>query len=163
MLPLELLRPEPSDPHDSSLPHVKGQSEFIDDRPFLKNELLVGIVYSSHAHAKILSIETDAALAISGVTCVLTYKDLQHNAWGAIFPDQPFLAVHEVNYVGEVLCVLGAENSEALRLGLKAIKVDYEILPAILSIRAAQEAESFIGSARLIERGRVETAFQGAP
>ncbi|PJB54045.1 MAG: hypothetical protein CO099_03785, partial [Bdellovibrio sp. CG_4_9_14_3_um_filter_39_7] len=38
-------------PHDSAHNHVQGLSEYVDDRPLLKNELFVDVFYSTRAHA----------------------------------------------------------------------------------------------------------------
>lgn len=148
-----ILKDKGSAVHDSALTHVSGASEFVDDRPPLLGELHVGLVWSPHAKARIRAIDSRAALAIPEVLCVLTHRDVHHACWGTIFEEQPFLAADTVNYVGEAVAVVGARSRSALAAAVKAVRVDYEVLPAILSIDAAIAAESFIGSERFIERG----------
>ena len=160
---LEILPFTTSEAHDSAHSHVTGQSEFVDDRSMLKNEVLVGIVYSPHARATIQSCKIERALAIPGVLCVLTHQNVQHNAWGSIFPEQPFLAVKEVNYVGEVIAVVGADSREALQAGLRAVEVEYSVQEPVLSIQAAMAKQNFIGSARQISRGDIEATLLTAP
>lgn len=155
--------PKENNKHDSARTHVSGRSEFVDDRPPLPHELCVGVVWSPHAKARILSIDTAAALAIPGVESVQTHRDLHHHHWGTIFPEQPFLAIDSVQHVGEVVAVVGARNQEALRAGLKAVTVSYEVLEPILSIDEAIRQKSFIGSPRSIECGDVDRALKDAP
>lgn len=159
---LKTLKVPSSASHDSSTTHVTGRSEYIDDRPLLKNELFCGLVYSPFARAKVKSLNLDEAFEIPGVVTAVTAKDVSHNLWGTIFQDQPILAEKEVFYAGEVIAVLGAETKQALSEGLKAVKVEWEKLPAILSVDEAISQKSFIGEARTIERGKVDEALKQA-
>lgn len=152
-----------SPPHDSSLTHVTGQSEYVDDRTMLPGELFVGCFYSKVAHAEIKSLKTQKAAKIPGVACVVTADDVHHNAWGPIFQDQPIIAGHKTTYAGEVLAVIGATSPEALRAGLAAIEVEYNTLPAVMSISEAVAHKSFIGSERFIRRGDVDSALGSSP
>lgn len=148
---------------DSALTHVSGESEYIDDRPFFANELHVDVVYSEMARAKIKRVDVKAALTIPGVVAAYTAKDIHHLMWGTIFQDQPLLADKEVNFVGESIVILAAESMDALRLAKKLVKIDYEEMKPILSIRDARDRKSFIGFERKIERGNVDEAFKDAP
>ena len=150
-------------PHDSAHTHVTGQSEFIDDRLPLPNELQVEIAWSPHAHARIIKIHPEKALAIPGVVAVFTAKDFPHNLWGTIFQDQPLLAETEVRFVGEAIAIIAAETREAAARGREALKIDYEVRPAILSIDAAKKAENTIGFRRSISRGDAKAALEKAP
>lgn len=150
-------------PHDSAQTHVQGKSEFVDDRPFVRGELLVGVYYSPHAHAKIKKISLEKTLKVPGVVAAYTAKDLEHNRWGTIFQDQPLMADEEVNFVGEPIVTLAAETPKALRDGLQAVQVEFTMLAPILSIDKAKEEKSFIGVERKIERGTVDEILRYAP
>ncbi len=150
-------------PHDSSTTHVTGKSEYIDDRPMLKGELHCGLVSSPYARARIRHLDTAPALAIPGVVCAVTAADVAHNVWGTIFQDQPIIAASEVNFVGEVVAVLGAETKEALATGLAAVVVEWEKLPAIRSVAEAVAAKSFIGSERTIATGDAAAGLARSP
>ena len=152
-----------SAPHDSSRTHVTGRSEYVDDRPMLKGELLCGLIYSPFAHARVKRLDLSVALAVPGVACALTAKDVAHNLWGSIFIDQPLIADGEVQYAGEVVAVLAADSPEALAKARRAVQVEWEKLPAILSISQAVTAKSFIGSERSIARGDADAALASAP
>jgi len=153
---LKILNEQKSASHDSAFTHVTGKSEYVDDRPFQKKELFCGLFYSPFARAKIKKLDTASALRVPGVMAVVTAADVHDNLWGTIFQDQPLLAEGEVFYAGEVVAVIGAENRQALSQGLKAIQVEWEKLPAILSVDEAIKQKSFIGEARVIERGNAE-------
>jgi xanthine dehydrogenase large subunit len=149
--------------HDSSTTHVTGKSEYIDDRPMLKGELHCGLVYSPYAHARLRRLDIAPALAVPGVVCAVTAADVAHNVWGTIFQDQPIIAAAEVNFVGEVVAVLGAETKEALAKGLAAVVVEWEKLPAIRTVVEAVAAKSFIGSERLIATGDAAAGLARSP
>ncbi len=149
-------------PLDTAHTHVAGLSEYIDDRPRLRGEVDVDVLYSPHAHARIRAIRTAKALRLPGVLAIYTASDFHSNPWGTIFKDQPLLASEEVNFVGEAIAVIAAETRAAARLARDAIEVDYDVLPAVLSIRQAIENQSFIGSRRKIERGEVDSALARA-
>ena len=150
-------------PHDSSTTHVTGKSEYIDDRPMLKGELHGGLGYSPYARARVGHLATAPALAIPGVVCAVTAADVAHNVWGTIFQDQPIIAASEVNFVGEIVAVLGAETKEALAKGLAAVVVEWERLPAIRTVAEAVAAKSFIGSERTIASGDAAAGLARSP
>ncbi len=150
-------------PHDAAHTHVTGESEYIDDRPLQKGELHVGVFYSSEGHARIKKLDLSAALAYPGVVAIYTARDLHHNRWGTIFQDQPLLAEEEVQFAGEPIAIIAAQEKWALYEARKKIKIQYELLPPILSIGEAIEKKSFIGENRRIERGDVKQALAQAP
>jgi xanthine dehydrogenase large subunit len=160
----ETVLPDPgSAPHDSSRTHVTGRSEYVDDRPVLKGELHCGLVYSPHARARVRRLDLSAALSVPGVACAITARDVAHNLWGSIIVDQPLIADEEVQFAGEVVAVLAAETREALAKALRAVKVEWERLPAIRTIDEAVAAGAFIGEERSISRGDAEAALAAAP
>ncbi len=160
MIRVHDLAPGPS--HDSARTHVQGASEFVDDRPPVAGELHVGVVFSSEPHAKLVRVDVDAALAAEGVVAVFTAKDVAHNLWGTIIQDQPLLADDVVRFVGEPIAVVAAETREAMERGRQRVRIEYEPLPAILSVREAIAAKSFIAAERTIARGDVDAALASA-
>jgi xanthine dehydrogenase large subunit len=149
--------------HDAARELALGTAVYIDDRPFLPGELLVGIVGSPVAHGRIRQLDLQAALRVPGVVAAITYRDLHHNSWGTIIQDQPFLAEAETHYWGEAIALLAAESPAALARGLRAVKLDMEELPAILSIDEAKAQSQFLGVKRMIATGDVDTALKQAP
>ena len=149
--------------HESAKGHVTGQAEYIDDRPLVGREVFVDVYYSPVAHAKILKIDVSEALKVEGVIAIYQASDLYHNIWGNIFIDQPFLADKLVQYVGEPIAVIAADNRDALMRAKKKIAVDFEILKPTLSISKAREKKLFLGPERKILRGDPDLALSQAP
>ncbi|MDP3275145.1 MAG: molybdopterin-dependent oxidoreductase [Deltaproteobacteria bacterium] len=160
---MKIIEAHKSPSHDAAHTHVQGLSEFIDDRPAVAGELHVGVVYSPHPHARIVGIDPTDALAIADVVAVFTARDVHHNLWGPIFQDQPLVADTVVSFVGEVVALVAAETREAMEQARRAVRVSYEVLPAILSIPEAIAAQSFLGYERFIRRGDVDAAIAAAP
>ena len=111
-------------PHDSAAGHVSGESLYVDDVPFAKNELIVDHFWSPVAHGRIRSLDTTAACAVPGVVALFTYHDLAHNLFGPIIKDEILLAEDTVNFIGQPIVVIAAENREALTLVKKFLKAD---------------------------------------
>ncbi len=150
-------------PHDSSHTHVTGKSIFIDDRPRVHGEVLVGVVYCPVARAKIKKLNGAKTLSIPGVRGFYTAKDFKHNLWGSIFQDQPLLAEDDIYFAGEAVAIVAADSPRALRQGLGAVEFLFEKQPAILSISEARQAASFICPEKKIERGDVVGALKRSP
>jgi xanthine dehydrogenase large subunit len=119
-------------------------------------------VQAPHAHARVTGLRTAPALAVPGVVRVLTADDVPgHNDSGSR-GDAPLFPT-EVMFHGQAVCWVLGETLEAARLGSGAVEVDYEPLPAIVTVREAIAADSFQGGRPLMERGDVEAAFATAP
>ena len=88
-------------------------------------------VLSPHAHARILSIDTSRALAVSGVHAVLTARDIPPKRMGRHLKDQPVLCGDVVRFVGDKVAVVAADTLEAAQEGALRVEVEYEDLPAI--------------------------------
>ncbi len=147
--------------HDSAHTHVTGLSEFVDDRPIMRGELFMDVVYSTRAHAKI-SVDYSEALKDENVVAIFTAKDVHHNVWGTIFKDQPLLADQIVRYAGEAVALVVATSTMAAQYAKQKVKITYQDLPAILSISEAKKHGSFIADKRFIERGDIKDAFTRA-
>ncbi|MFL5628534.1 MAG: xanthine dehydrogenase family protein molybdopterin-binding subunit [Ktedonobacteraceae bacterium] len=116
---------------------VTGRALYADD--IMLPRMLYGrILRSPHAHARILSIDTSQALALPGVVAVLTGEDLPQKF--GILPssqDEYALAIDKVRYVGDPVAAVAALSPEILDEALKLIQVEYEVLPALMSIDEA--------------------------
>lgn len=150
-------------PHDYAHTHVCGESEFVDDRPLMKNELFCDVFYSSRAHALIKRVDFTEALKMPGVVEIFTGHDFHHNMWGTIFKDQPLLATDRVNYAGEGIALIVADTLEAAQRAKQKVIIEYSDLNPVLTIQDAIKAQSFIAPARKIERGSVDENLKNAP
>lgn len=117
---------------------VTGTQEFLADIP-LDDMLHVKLVTIDVACARILSIDTAAAKSLPGVTCVITAEDLPKpmQRFGPVYEDRPILATQETKYHGEAVAAVVAETVEAAEQAVSMVLVDYEVLPAILSVEDA--------------------------
>lgn len=147
-------------PHDSGRGHVTGESMYIDDLPPLHGELVVDFVWSPYAHARVLSVTLPDHL--DGVVGLYTHHDLAHNALGPIVQDEPLLVEEVCMFRGQPIVVIAAESHEAVAAAKRAIRIEYEELPHILTIEEAIAAGSFIGDTRVIRRGDADAALASA-
>jgi xanthine dehydrogenase D subunit len=107
---------------------VQGSFEFTSDL-HAENMLWGATLRSPHPYAKIVSIDTSAALALSGVQCVITADDVPGKpTYGLISSDQPVFAKDIVRYMGEPVAAVAADHPETCRRALSLISVVYEVL-----------------------------------
>ena len=84
---------------------------------------------SPHPHARIIRIDTTPALAVPGVTAVVTADDVPGQlTYGLITEDQPVFARDVVRYMGEPVAAVAADHPETCKRALAAIVVEYEVL-----------------------------------
>src|SRR5256885_189044 len=147
-------------PHDSARGHVTGESTFIDDMPFARNELLVDFVAAPVAHGRLISLDISEAAKAPGVVAVITAKDIPgHNKFGPIIADEHLLVDEDVMFLGDAPCIIAAETREQLRAAKKLVKMEIEEQKPIFSIDDAIAAKSFIGPKRMIACGDVDWAL----
>jgi len=120
---------------------VTGETKFADDL-VLPRMLHAKILRSPHPHARILSIDTGLAEALPGVHAVLTGRALPITF--GILPvsqDEEALAIQRVRYVGDPVAAVAAVDEETAEAACRLIRVEYEILPAIMSLDEALRRE----------------------
>jgi carbon-monoxide dehydrogenase large subunit len=134
---------------------VRGLGSFTDD-PKVPNQAYVAFVRSPHAHAKVLKIDTAAALKAKGVLAVLTPEDIKAAGIGGIsrhppavgrggakmaMPFRPVLADKPM-HAGDAVAMVVAENLGAALDAADLVQIDYEELPAVVELDAAMKAET---------------------
>jgi CO/xanthine dehydrogenase Mo-binding subunit len=131
-----------SAPRVDAPPKVKG--EFLYGSDLSREGMLYGATLRSpHAHARIVRIDVVPARGMPGVRAVLTSDDLPtHEKFGLMRADQPVLATRVVRYVGEPVAIVAADDPEQARLAARAIKVEYEPLPAVTDAVAALQHDA---------------------
>lgn len=109
-----------------------GRARYTDDLT-LPGMLHGKILRSPHPHARILSIDTSAALALPGVHAVVTGAEMP-TPFGIIVwtPDEQALATEKVRYVGDAVAAVAAVDEDTASRAVEAIHVEYEVLEAIL-------------------------------
>ena len=120
---------------------VTGETKFADDLA-LPRMLHAKILRSPHPHARILSIDTGPAEALPGVHAVLTGRALPIKF--GILPvsqDEEALATERVRYVGDPVAAVAAVDEETAEAACRLIRVEYEVLPALMSVGEALARE----------------------
>lgn len=149
-------------PHESAALHVTGAALFTDDLVGRTRDVLhAHPVQAPHAHARVTRLDPAPAYDVPGVVRVLTAADVPGINDAGVKHDEP-LFPDEVMFHGHAVCWVLAESLEAARLGAAAVEVDYEPLPAILTVRDAVDAAAFQGMSLHLGRGDVEAALAGA-
>ncbi len=150
--------------HESAALHVTGAALYVDDEACHQPMLELWPVTSPHARARIVSIDTTLAAREAGVACVLTARDIPgDNDVGAVRKDETLLAEGEVLFHGHVVAVVVGESYDACRRAAAKVRVEYEPLPPILSIRQAIAERSFHSGPNVIRRGDAAVAIANAP
>lgn len=150
-------------PHDSSRGHVTGGSVFIDDRPMMAGEVLVLPVGVPAAAGRLRSIDFTQALKCPGILAAFTAKDLHHNSWGTIVPEQPVLVDDKIGHYDEpALLLVGTEMEELLR-ARKFVQFDIEKDNGVFTIDEAIKLDRFIYKANAFKTGDADAAMAKAP
>ncbi|MBN9010153.1 MAG: xanthine dehydrogenase family protein molybdopterin-binding subunit, partial [Rhizobiales bacterium] len=168
--------------HRSDVPgHVTGKTNYFADRSF-PGMLHLKMVRSPHHHARIRSIDTSEAEKHPGVARVLTHKDVPHNVYTILIliqigpEDEQVLAADKVRWKGEAVVAVLADSERAAQEAAAKVKVDYEVLPAVLDMEAALKPGAPIvneyhgqnyyrydsGACRKVRFGDVEKGFAEA-
>ncbi len=126
------LRPE-------AVAKARGEYEFAPDVR-AEGMLWGATLRSPHAKARIIRIDLSAARQMPGVHAVLGAWDVADNRTGVILRDQPVLADTEVNFVGQAVALVAAEDPELARRACAAIEVEYEPLPPMIDDLEARDA-----------------------
>ncbi|HWN53129.1 MAG TPA: xanthine dehydrogenase family protein molybdopterin-binding subunit [Xanthobacteraceae bacterium] len=165
---------------------ITGQGNYTDDIA-VKNAAYAEFVRSPHAHARIVRIDTSAALGAPGVIGVLTGAELAedkigglicgwmiHSKDGSPMRSAPYapLTRDVARFVGNAVAVVVAETKNEARDAADLVQVEYEELPAVVDPANAQaqgapqihaEApDNTIYQWSLGDKGAVDRAFAGA-
>src|SRR5918998_45821 len=135
---------------------LRGKGRYVDDLLHDDPRLLhAAVLRSPHAHARITDIDVSDVLEVEGVMAVWTHDDLT----GPMAEPLPLLIPHpaltqgrtqyalardEVNYVGEAIAMVVAQDRYVAEDAVALVRVAYEVLPPVVGIEAARRADQLV-------------------
>lgn len=125
-----------------ALEKVTGRATYVHDME-LPGMLHAKVLLSPHARANIKSIDISEAKALPGVKAVLIGEDAPYLI-GLYMVDKCIIAKDFVRYQGEVVAAVAAVDEATAERAISLIKVEYEVLPAVLSIDDALEGKILV-------------------
>ena len=153
-----------SHPHESAAAQIAGAAIYIDDIAEVRGTLYAAPILSKVAHGKLLGVNTQAALALPGVHAVLLAADVPgHKMLAAFAGDEPVFATDTVQHVGQVIGVVVADSMMLARQAARKVQPHIEPLPAVLDVREALKAQSFVLPPVTVRRGDAAQALARAP
>lgn len=133
-----------------SMSLLMGKPAYTDDLA-PKDALIVKIFRSKYANAIVKNVNKSAAMKIPGIVAVYTYEDVPQTRFtvaGQSYPEtSPYdrlILDRHVRYVGDAVAIVAGESESAVDTALDMIKVEYEVLPAILDAREAVDNATVI-------------------
>ncbi len=140
----------------SSIPKIEGEGIVLGKPAYTDdlaphNSLIVKVMRSPHAFAKIKNINTKEAQELQGVECILTYKNVPRNVFtraGQGYPEpsphDKFILDKYVRYIGDEVAVIAAKTEKIALEAMKLIKVDYEVFNPVVDFEKAEGHSSII-------------------
>jgi len=150
--------------HDSAHLHVSGRAHYADDIPLPANTLHAAFGMSGIAHGHVTRLDLAPVRGAPGVVAVFAAADVPgDNNYGAAVHDDPIFAPGLVQHVGQPLFAVVADTYRQARRAARRAVVEYSPLPALLDIRAALAAKSYVLPTNGLVRGRPQEALAAAP
>jgi 4-hydroxybenzoyl-CoA reductase alpha subunit len=114
---------------------VTGETRYADDM-MLPRMAYAKLLRSTHAHARIVRMDTERARALPGVLSVITGADLPRVKFGIlpVSQDEEALCLDKVRMVGDAVAAVAALDEETAERACELIEVEYEPLAALMSI-----------------------------
>lgn len=124
---------------------VTGRAEFTMDVE-MAGMLHLKLVHSPHAHARIVSVDKTAALAVPGVHRVYTWEDVPRKRFNTalhtdhlVDPDDTYILDDVARFVGQRMAAVLADTVAAAEEGCRRLVIDYEVLPAVFDPEQAMQ------------------------
>jgi len=151
---------------------VTGRKIYVGDMK-LPGMLYAKVLFSPKAHARIKSIDTSRAESLPGVRAVATYKNTPQTRFNSALrfiehkiPNTERIFDDTVRFVGDRVAAVAADTLEIAKEAVKLIQVEYEDLPAMMTVEEAikedaypiHEGGNIVGQAH-VEAGDVDKAL----
>jgi xanthine dehydrogenase large subunit len=143
---------------------VEGAATYIDDIPEVRGTLHAAPVCSPVAHGILRGVDVSAALTMPGVRAVIDAGDIPGDPMLAAFAhDEPVFALDTVQFVGQVIALVVADDAMTARRAARQVLLDIEPLDAVLSVHEAHALEHYVLPAVHVKRGDAQAALRRAP
>lgn len=130
---------------------ITGRPLYTDDLVINNNSLIVKLLRSPHAYAKIVDIDTSIAKKVPGVEAIFTYHDVPNTMFtlaGQSYPEpSPYdrkILDEYVRYVGDPVAIIAAIDEKTAEKAMKLIKVKYEVLEAVIDYEKALDSHILV-------------------
>ena len=134
---------------------ITGKPFYTDDLVANQDFLIVKLLRSPYAYARIKSIDTTIAQKVPGIEAIFTYKDVPDTKFtlaGQSYPEpSPYdrkILDEYVRYVGDPVAIVAGVDENCVAKALKLIKVEYEVLEAVVDYEKALDSQVVIHKER---------------
>ncbi|KAH7826052.1 xanthine dehydrogenase [Monocercomonoides exilis] len=125
--------------------HATGMTQYTVDVPLPPRGLYAEFILSTVAHGKIIRIDGTEALKLPGVVDIVTAKDIPGvNKHTGIVMDTTIFADEVVECMHQPIGLILADTPQIAEYAATLVKVEYDELPAILTLEEAVEKKSFL-------------------
>jgi xanthine dehydrogenase large subunit len=150
--------------HESARAQVAGAATYLDDMPEVQGTLHAAPVCSLVAHGRLRGIDATAALAMPGVRGFVSAADIPGDPVFAAFThDEPIFASETVQFIGQVVGLVLADDVMSARRAARRVLLDIEALPTILTVHDAHAQQHYVAPPIHVQRGDAAAALKRAP
>lgn len=147
-------------PKIDSMASVTGMGGYTEDLIPNNNTLIIKLLRSPHAYAKIINIDTSMAKKVEGIENIFTHLDTPKSKFSLAGQGYPEPSAYDrrildeyVRHVGDAVAIVVGDNEKSIEKAMKLIKTEYEVYTPILNYENAIDSET------IVHQGEVHTNF----